>query len=60
MSAGMYYTRVYMEGFWGAKAKIPLVDEYNEAISDNTTVIWFANLLATGWAVVGLLKVVGL
>jgi hypothetical protein len=60
MATGMYYVRVYMQGFWGSKAKIPLVDEYNEAISDNTTVIWLSDFLAVGWFVIGLFKVVGL
>lgn len=37
-----------------------MLDEYNDAISDTTKVIWLLQLLVGGWGVVALLKFVGL
>ncbi len=49
----------YMRAFWESKAKIPLLDEYNLAVSDTIYVIGFLNVLAVGWAAIAVLKAVG-
>ncbi|KAG8160960.1 hypothetical protein KVR01_009224 [Diaporthe batatas] len=50
----------YMHNFWATKAKVPLVDQYNAAISQSMHVIGFLDLLAAGWAAVAVLKAVAL
>ncbi len=53
------YAARYMRSFWADKAKVPLMDEYNEAITNTATVIDLLNVLAAGWGVMGLLRVFG-
>jgi hypothetical protein len=60
MSVGQYYICQYMRLFWSTKAKIPMLDEYNAAISDTVKVIGLLKLLAGGWAIIALLKIGGL
>lgn len=50
----------YMRNFWATKAKVPLVDQYNAAISQSMDVIGFLDLLSAGWAVMAVLKAVAL
>lgn len=45
-----------MRSFWDSKAKIPLLDEYNEAISDTKTVIDMLNWMAAGWTAIAVCK----
>jgi hypothetical protein len=60
MAAGAYSACQYMRSFWGSKAKIPLMDEYNEAISDTGNVISSLNLVAGAWGLIALLKALNL
>ncbi|KAL1847539.1 hypothetical protein Daus18300_013908 [Diaporthe australafricana] len=50
----------YMHDFWATKAKVPLVDQYNAAISQSMDVIGFLDVLSVGWAVVAALKALSL
>lgn len=50
----------YMHDFWHTKAKVPLVDQYNAAISQSMDVIAFLDLLSVGWAAVAVLKALSL
>ncbi|KAG6355789.1 hypothetical protein INS49_003755 [Diaporthe citri] len=50
----------YMHNFWATKAKVPLVDQYNAAISQSMDVIGFLDLLSVGWAAVAVLKALSL
>lgn len=50
----------YMYNFWATKAKVPLVDQYNAAISQSMDVIGFLDLLSAGWAAVAVLKALSL
>jgi len=59
LSFGEYWVCRYMRGFWGKKAKIPMLDEYNAAISDTVSVMGYLNVLAFGWGVIAGLKLVG-
>ncbi len=59
LSAGEYAVCRYMRSFWDKKAKIPLLDEYNAAISDTVSVIGLLDVLALGWVVVAVLKLIG-
>lgn len=45
-----------MRSFWDSKAKIPLLDEYNEAISDTQTVIDMLNWVGAGWTAIAVVK----
>ena len=56
MAAGGAYLTRYMRSFWDSKAKIPLLDEYNEAISDTQAVIGTMDWLVTGWSLVAFVK----
>lgn len=46
----------YMYKFWASKAKVPLVDQYNAAISQSMEVIGLLDLLSVGWGVIAALK----
>lgn len=50
----------YMHDFWATKAKVPLVDEYNAAISQSMDVIGLLDVLSVGWAAVAVLKAISL
>lgn len=49
-----------MKWFWAGKAKVPKMEEYNDAISDSLAVIRLLDLLALGWAAMTVLKLLGL
>lgn len=53
-------TARYMHGFWATKAKMPLLDQYNTAISQSMDVIGFVDVLSVGWGIMAVLKLVGL
>ena len=42
--------RAHVEGFWRAKAKVPLVDHYNEAITTSNRLRVLLAWLAGTWA----------
>ena len=50
----------YMYNFWATKAKMPLVDQYNMAISQSMEVIGFLDVLAVGWGILAALKALAL
>ncbi|POS69627.1 hypothetical protein DHEL01_v211977 [Diaporthe helianthi] len=50
----------YMHKFWATKDKVPLVDQYNAAISQSMHVISLLDLLSAGWAVLAVLKALSL
>lgn len=60
LAAGQKYAARYMDSFWSDKAKVPMLDDYNEAISDSRNVIGFLDVLTVGWGVIAVLKAVGL
>lgn len=60
LAGGHYGAARYMTGFWEGKAKIPLMEQYNSAIDDSKGVIKLLDPIAAGWAVVAVLKLVGL
>lgn len=49
-----------MHDFWATKAKMPLLDQYNAAVSQSMEVIGFLEALSVGWAIVAVLKLLGL
>lgn len=49
-----------MHGFWATKAKVPMVDQYNAAISQSMDVIGLLDVLSIGWGIMAALKLVGL
>ncbi len=59
LAAGEYSVCRYMRSVWDRKAKIPLLDDYNAAVSDTVSVIGLLDVLAVGWAVVAVLKLLG-
>jgi hypothetical protein len=56
LASGAFYASWYMRSFWDSKAKIPLLHDYNEAISDSETVIGTLPWIGTGWMAVALLR----
>ncbi|KAH8911102.1 hypothetical protein BR93DRAFT_964919 [Coniochaeta sp. PMI_546] len=56
LASGAFYVTGYMRSFWDSKAKIPLLDEYNEAISDTQTVIDLLNWIGAGWTAIAVVK----
>ncbi|KAB5539498.1 hypothetical protein GE09DRAFT_319453 [Coniochaeta sp. 2T2.1] len=54
MASAAIYVQRYMRSFWDSKAKIPLLDDYNEAISDTKTVIDTMTWISIGWVAVAL------
>ena len=59
LSAGVYLSSQYMQNFWQNKAKVPLMDEYNSAITDTLNVISLSTVVAIGWGFVAVLKLTG-
>lgn len=49
-----------MRTFWAKRAKVPLLDQYNDAIKQSTDVITVLNMLTAGWGILGMLEVFGL
>jgi hypothetical protein len=59
LAAADNFAARYMDSFWAGKAKVPMMDDYNDAISANLTVIHHLNYLALGWLLMGVLRLVG-
>ncbi|KAK3934169.1 hypothetical protein QBC46DRAFT_300286 [Diplogelasinospora grovesii] len=59
LSAGEWFTSRYMKSFWGDKNKIPLMDDYNDAISDTVKVHDLSDALAVGWGAMAVLRLFG-
>ncbi|KAK0630980.1 hypothetical protein B0T17DRAFT_507410 [Bombardia bombarda] len=49
----------YMKKFWGRQHKIPMMDDYNKAVSDTLRVVGLADALAVGWGFMAVLKLFG-
>lgn len=60
LGLGERWAAQYMHAFWADKKPVPLMDDYNTAIADTVNVIGMSDLLATGWAAVAVLRVLGL
>lgn len=48
----------YMHDFWATKAKMPMLDQYNDAVSQSMDVIGFLDVLSMGWGIMAVLKLV--
>ncbi|KAF6810494.1 hypothetical protein CSOJ01_06306 [Colletotrichum sojae] len=60
LAAGLTYGHQYMRSFWANKPKVPLMTDFNEAISDSMMVQDLMNPLAGAWGLVAFCKIVGL
>lgn len=60
LAAGLTYGHQYMRNFWVKKPKVPLMTDFNEAISDSMMVQDMLNPLAGAWALLAVCKLVGL
>ncbi|OLN87742.1 hypothetical protein CCHL11_05649 [Colletotrichum chlorophyti] len=60
LAAGLSYGHRYMRSFWATKPKVPMMTEFNDAISDSMVVQDLLNPLAGAWALVAVCKVLGL
>ena len=60
LAGGEHFTAMYMQSFWGDKGKVPMLDDYNNAISDTINVIGLSDVIAVGWGVMAVLKLVAL
>lgn len=47
-----------MHDFWATKAKMPMLDQYNDAVSQSMDVIGFLDVLSMGWGIMAALKLV--
>ncbi|KAK0639856.1 hypothetical protein B0T16DRAFT_463494 [Cercophora newfieldiana] len=56
---GEFATSGYLRSFWAKERKVPLMDEYNEAISHSLEVMALSDALAYLWGVETLLSIVG-
>jgi hypothetical protein len=50
----------YLRSFWAKERKVPLMDEYNEAISHSMTVMGLSDVLGYLWGVGAVLMLLGL
>jgi len=53
-------TSDYLRSFWAKERKVPLLDDYNDAISDMVIVMDSCATLGGCWAVLALLKLFGI
>lgn len=60
LAASLRFSKQYMHSFWADKAKVPMMDEYNAAISENHDVIALLDVLSAGWGMMAVLKLIGL
>lgn len=51
MGTAQLATIKYMGSFWNNKAKVPLLDDYNNAISLMSQTIWAGHLASFCWCV---------
>ncbi|KAK0711913.1 hypothetical protein B0H67DRAFT_586555 [Lasiosphaeris hirsuta] len=59
LAAAEYSVVRYMNSFWSDKRNVPLMDDYNDAISHTTAVTGLSEVLAFGWAGMFALKTFG-
>ncbi|KAK2043097.1 hypothetical protein LZ31DRAFT_468973 [Colletotrichum somersetense] len=60
LAAGLAYGQQYMRGFWASKPKVPMMTDFNEAISDSMMVQGMMRPLAGAWGLVAVCKLAGL
>lgn len=60
LAAGLTYGHQYMRQFWASKPKVPMMKDFNEAISDSMMVQDMMNPLAGAWGLMTFCKLVGL
>ena len=60
LTAGQYYVVQYMRSFWSKKVNVPMMDGYNEAISDSLSVASLLDALWIAWGILAVLSVVGI
>ncbi|KAK2031643.1 hypothetical protein LX32DRAFT_262131 [Colletotrichum zoysiae] len=60
LAAGLAYGQQYMRGFWASVPKVPMVKDFNEAVSDSMTVQAIMRPLAGAWGLVAVCKLAGL
>lgn len=60
VAAGLFGAARYMQNFWATKAKVPFLEQYNDAIKQSTDVLTFLNVAGALWGVLGTLKLLGL
>ena len=62
-AAGMCYSELhvsgYVKGFWGKERKVPLMNDYNDAISDMMATTELSGVLALGWGLMAIVKLLG-
>lgn len=46
----------YMLDFWATEARVPMLDQYNEAVAPNRVVIAHLGLLSAQWGIMAVLK----
>lgn len=47
------FASIYIRGYWKAKAEIPFMTEYNEAIRKSNDLRRLLSALGVGWAITG-------
>ncbi|TLS30544.1 hypothetical protein PpBr36_02714 [Pyricularia pennisetigena] len=60
LAVGTRYTAVYVHDFWVKKHKIPMMDAYNDAISEQKNVSGMLDVVAAGWLTIALLRLLTL
>ncbi|KAI6383301.1 hypothetical protein MCOR25_000221 [Pyricularia grisea] len=60
LAFGTRYAAVYVHDFWAKKHKIPMMDSYNEAISEQKNVSGMLDMIAAGWLTIALLRLLTL
>ena len=49
----------YVKAFWAGERKVPLMDDYNDAISEMMATTGLSNVLAVGWGAMAVMKLFG-
>jgi hypothetical protein len=60
MCGAEHFVSQYMHNFWADKIKIPMMDDYNEAISNSSNVVSLSDVLSVCWGLVAAFKTIGL
>lgn len=60
LAAGLAYGHQYMRSFWVSKPKVPMMKDFNDAISDSMIVQDLMTPLAGGWGLLAVCKLFGL
>jgi len=49
----------YVRRFWAKEVKVPMMDDYNDAISDMMAATQLSQILAAGWGAMAAVKLFG-